>query len=160
MNYTVKIGKNAYQIKVSNNRVTVNGEPVYPRLIRLNNNGLFMLRQDDRDVEVHLQEKEGGAVEVVIGGQRVMAHVDTPQRRERLKKDGPQAGSVLAPMPGLVVSVNVHEGEDVQQGQVLAVLESMKMQMQMRAPIDGRVTRVAARNGTQVDKGALLVQIE
>jgi len=160
VNYTVKIGKNEYQIKVHHNRVVVNGEPVSSRLIRLNNNGLYLLRHDDRDVEVHIQEKEAGALEVVIAGQRVVAHVDTPQRRERRKKEGPQAGTVVAPMPGLVVSVNVKEGEDVQQGQVLAVLESMKMQMQMRAPIEGRVTRVPTRNGAQVEKGALLVQIE
>lgn len=160
MNYTVKIGKNEYQIKVNNNRVTVNGEPVHSRLIRLNNNGLYVLRHDDRDVEVHIQDTEAGVVEVVIAGQRVVAQVDTPQRRERRKKDGPQAGTVMAPMPGLVISVNASEGDEVQQGQVLAVLESMKMQMQMRAPIAGRVTRVAARNGAQVEKGTLLVQIE
>jgi biotin carboxyl carrier protein len=78
----------------------------------------------------------------------------------RRQKDGPQAGALLAPMPGIVISVAVKEGDTVERGQVLAVLESMKMQMQMRAPISGRVTRVAARPAAQVEKGALLVQID
>ena len=118
------------------------------------------MRHEQRDVEVHLQEQENGAIEVIIGTQRVVARVDSPQQREMRRKDTPQLGTVQAPMPGLVLSVNVAEGDSVEPGQVLAVLESMKMQMQMRAPVGGKVTRVVARSGAQVDKGALLVQIE
>ena len=160
MNYTVTIGNNAYQIKVLNNRLVINGAPVHSRLIRLNSNGLYVLRHEQNDVEVHLQEQEAGTIEVIIGAQRVVARIETPNRREPRKKDSPQAGAVIAPMPGLVLSVNVSEGDEVQQGQVLAVLESMKMQMQMRAPIHGRVVRVPTRPAAQVEKGALLIQIE
>ncbi len=160
MNYNVTIGNNQYQVKIINNRVVVNGVPVTSRLIRLNGNGLYILRHEQRDVEVHLQEQASGSIEVVIGAQRVVAKVEAPNRREPRRREAQQAGTVLAPMPGLVLEVHVSEGEEVQQGQVLAVLESMKMQMQMRAPIAGRVTRVAARPTTQVDKGALLVQID
>lgn len=160
MNYTVTIGSNKYQVKINNNRVTVNGVPVNSRLIQLNANGLYLLRHEDRDVEVHLQEQSSGAVEAIIGAQRIVARVESPQRREPRKRDTPQLGTVQAPMPGLVLSVNVTEGDCVEQGQVLAVIESMKMQMQMRAPVSGRVARVAARNGMQVEKGGLLVQIE
>jgi biotin carboxyl carrier protein len=63
-------------------------------------------------------------------------------------------------MPGLVSAVMVKEGETVERGQVLAVLESMKMQMQMRAPISGRITRVAVKPAGQVEKGTLIVQID
>jgi biotin carboxyl carrier protein len=48
----------------------------------------------------------------------------------------------------------------VEKGQVLVLLESMKMQMQMRAPIAGRVSKVAVQRGAQVEKSTLLVQID
>ena len=62
-------------------------------------------------------------------------------------------------MPGLVVEVNVSEGETVEKGHILAVVESMKMQMQMRAAVTGRVSKVAVKSGEQVQKGQLLVLV-
>jgi biotin carboxyl carrier protein len=63
-------------------------------------------------------------------------------------------------MHGLVVDVPVHEGDCVEKGQTLVVLESMKMQMQLRSPRPGKVSKVAVQSGSQVEKGALLVQFE
>ena len=62
-------------------------------------------------------------------------------------------------MPGLVVENLVKEGDVVEVGKPLVVLESMKMQMEMRAPISGRVEKVAVQPKSQVDKGAVLVVI-
>ena len=62
-------------------------------------------------------------------------------------------------MPGVVIQVLAEAGDAVEKDQVLAVLESMKMQMQVRAPFAGRVKRVNAMAGAQVEKGSLLVQI-
>jgi len=70
------------------------------------------------------------------------------------------AGSLNAPMHGLVVDVAVHEGDSVEKGQTLVVLESMKMQMQLRSPTPGKVSKVTVQSGCQVEKGALLVQFE
>jgi biotin carboxyl carrier protein len=64
-----------------------------------------------------------------------------------------------APMPGLIVETLVKEGDLVETGQIIVVEESMKMQMQLRAPLGGRVEKVAAQPGAQVEKGALLVKI-
>jgi biotin carboxyl carrier protein len=63
-------------------------------------------------------------------------------------------------MHGLVVDVAVHVGDTVEKGQTLVVLESMKMQMQLRSPRPGKVTNVTVQSGNQVEKGALLVQFE
>jgi biotin carboxyl carrier protein len=70
------------------------------------------------------------------------------------------AGCLSAPMHGLVVDVPVHAGDTVEKGQTLVVLESMKMQMQLRSPRPGKVSKVAVQSGSQVEKGALLVQFE
>jgi acetyl/propionyl-CoA carboxylase alpha subunit len=66
---------------------------------------------------------------------------------------------LIAPMPGLVVRVNVREGDQVQQGQGLVVMEAMKMENELRATSSGVVKTVHARPGTAVDKGAVLIEL-
>ena len=63
-------------------------------------------------------------------------------------------------MHGLVVEVPVHTAIRVEKGQTLVVLESMKMQMQLRSPRPGKMAKVTVQPGNQVEKGALLVQFE
>ena len=66
---------------------------------------------------------------------------------------------LVAPMPGLVVRVNVAEGDTVAAGQGLVVMEAMKMENELRAPAAGTVTRVLATPGSAVEKGAVLVEL-
>jgi biotin carboxyl carrier protein len=66
-------------------------------------------------------------------------------------------GEVVTQMPGAVVRVLVAEGQAVHKGQVLVVVEAMKMENELRAPIDGTVARVAVSAGQAVEAGALLV---
>jgi propionyl-CoA carboxylase alpha chain len=70
------------------------------------------------------------------------------------------AGSLVAPMPGSVVRVLVTEGDTVEVGRQLVVLEAMKMQHPVVAAVAGRVTAVKAAEGQQVDAGTVLVVIE
>ncbi len=69
-----------------------------------------------------------------------------------------QAGgdSVVAPMPGRIIDVRVQAGDAVQRGDVLLVLEAMKVQMRLTAPRDGTIARVGAAQGDLVDDGAVL----
>jgi propionyl-CoA carboxylase alpha chain len=69
------------------------------------------------------------------------------------------AGSLLAPMPGSVVSVLVAEGDPVERGAPLLVLEAMKMQHSVPAPADGVVASLRVRPGTQVEAGAVLAVV-
>ena len=62
-------------------------------------------------------------------------------------------------MPGTIVSVNVSDGQAVKKGDVLVVLEAMKMENEIKAPADGTVTSVAVSKGESVDTGATLVTI-
>ncbi|WP_428116972.1 acetyl/propionyl/methylcrotonyl-CoA carboxylase subunit alpha [Candidatus Poriferisodalis sp.] len=83
--------------------------------------------------------------------------------RERSRFPDPDAeaveGGLVAPMPGKVLMVNVSEGDRVSAGQVLVVMEAMKMEHQIAAPADGGVSEVRAAVGDQVDNGELLVVI-
>jgi biotin carboxyl carrier protein len=72
----------------------------------------------------------------------------------------PRTNAVRAAMPGLVVSVAVAAGDAVAAGQLLLVLEAMKMQNPVCAPRNGRVARVLVAAGVQVEGGAALVELE
>ena len=66
---------------------------------------------------------------------------------------------VAAPMPGNILSVNVVAGDTVKKGQVLMILEAKKMENEIMAPCDGKVTAVAVTKGAAVESGALLCTI-
>ena len=67
--------------------------------------------------------------------------------------------AVNAPMPGTILKVNVQNGQAVKAGDVLVVLEAMKMENEILAPKAGTVTQVAVQKGSNVDTGAPLVVI-
>ena len=71
----------------------------------------------------------------------------------------PAAGSVCAPMPGTILSVNVRVGDTVKKGSVLAILEAMKMENEIQAPSDGTVTAVHVTPNTSVDTGSPIVTL-
>ena len=73
---------------------------------------------------------------------------------------GGGGGRILASMPGRVVRVPVHVGDTVPPNGVVAVLEAMKMENDVRSPSGGRVVQVAVQEGVAVEAGALLVQVE
>ena len=66
---------------------------------------------------------------------------------------------VTAPMPGTILKVNVTQGAAVKKGDILVVLEAMKMENEIMAPKDGTVVQVLATKGSNVDTGAALVVI-
>lgn len=67
--------------------------------------------------------------------------------------------AVKAPMPGVIVKVAVQQGQAVKAGQVLVVLEAMKMENEIVAPRAGTVTQIVAGKGASVDSGAPLVML-
>ena len=70
------------------------------------------------------------------------------------------AGSLLAPMPGSVISVRAAVGDTVQEGQAILVMEAMKMQHTIAAPYAGTVTELSATAGQQVEAGTVLAVVE
>lgn len=65
---------------------------------------------------------------------------------------------ILAPMPGIILEVNVSEGDEVKQGDYLCVLEAMKMENALAAPRDGIIKSVNITKGETVDKGKMLIE--
>lgn len=119
----------------------------------------------------------GGAVEVTVDGRSetvwVAVHRDTVYVHARGRawtlevtnpaearlRTGGGADAALAPMPGVVIALRVAPGEQVSAGQVLAVIESMKLQTEIKAPRDGVVDRVLVGVGDGFAQGAALVHL-
>jgi biotin carboxyl carrier protein len=70
------------------------------------------------------------------------------------------AQSIKAPMPGTVIALRVADGDQVEAGQVLVVLEAMKMENTVPAPAAGRVAKVMVEAGRQVQRGDTLVELD
>jgi biotin carboxyl carrier protein len=76
---------------------------------------------------------------------------------------GPQTEwgkEIRAPMTGRLVAVNVKIGDRVSEGSVLAILEAMKMEYRLEAPVEGIVAEVQARAGDLVDLGQIILRLE
>ena len=68
--------------------------------------------------------------------------------------------AITSPMPGNILAVNVQPGDAVKKGQVLMILEAMKMENEIMCPRDGKVVSVAVNKGAAVDSGAVLCTIQ
>ncbi len=77
------------------------------------------------------------------------------------EKPAPAAGdgAIKAPLTGSITTINVKAGDTVKKGQVLMILEAMKMENEILAPSDGKVVSVAVNTGKQVDAGDVLCVI-
>ena len=70
------------------------------------------------------------------------------------------AGGLVAPMPGKVVDLKVKTGSKVKKGDTLVILEAMKMEHQVKAPEDGKITKVLIKKDDQLENGALLMVLD
>ncbi len=70
------------------------------------------------------------------------------------------ATTVKAPMPGTILDINVNVGDTVERGQVLCILEAMKMENEIMSPKDGKIATINTSKGASVDAGELLFSIE
>lgn len=70
-----------------------------------------------------------------------------------------KTNSIKAPMPGIILSVNIEENQEVKEGETLLILEAMKMENAIIAPKDGVVKSIFIKSGETVDKGVLLIEL-
>ena len=140
-------------------RVTIGGKAhVVEGLVGL----VLRVRVDARPVEATAR-LEGETIVIELAGRAYVFRRHggrAPRLAKRVAGGGPRHGEVHAPMPGLVVEVLAGVGEEVQAGHPVVVVEAMKMQNALAAPISGRVAAVSVSAGTAVESGQLLLVIE
>ncbi len=123
--------------------------------------GIYSVLIEGRSFEARIERTEE-AWAVTIGGRRFEIEVADPRRLSRRSHRFDHAGRqrVTAPMPGRVVRVLVAEGDAVEAGQGIAVIEAMKMQNELKATKSGRVAALSVREGATVAAGEVLAVIE
>jgi biotin carboxyl carrier protein len=123
--------------------------------------GIYSVLLDGRSFEARIERTEDQWA-VTIGRQRFVLDVVDPRRRGRQRRGlaGEGRQRLASPMPGKVVRVLVAQGDQVDAGQGILVIEAMKMQNEMKAPRAGRVVTLSAEEGATVAAGQILAVIE
>ena len=120
---------------------------------------------DGEEFEVEV-EREGDAWRVLVGGKEYSIQVDGGTHSETGRGSAgrssgrKRSGTISSPIPGKVVTMHVAVGDQVEEGEVLLILEAMKMQNEIQAPIQGTVSEVNCESGDSVEANAPLVIIE
>lgn len=130
-------------------------------LSRVGGTDLYLLMIDNRPTEIYLERKRGGAL-VTIGRHVFDCDVALWRPGSKRGSGGTAAKGLVkisAPMTGGIVEVRVAPGEHVTRGQVVLVIESMKMNNELRSPAEGLVEQVAVSAGQRVTANELLVAI-
>jgi len=158
--YRIMIGENEYSIDISEKGIFINGEEIEANLLQLNEAGLYLLNHGDDKFELHMRVEGDNSYLVLADGKQILAQVASERNQSKSGILQASEKDLRAPMPGLVISVNVSMGDLVEEGDVLCVLESMKMQMAIHAPISGVIKEVPISADQRVEKDARLILIE
>lgn len=164
MKYITKVNGIDFEIDIRpDGKLLVNGEERHIDFLPFSDPSLFSLIMDNLSHEVLVDERDG-QFEVLIRGRLFTAEV-LDERTQLLGKHDSALDvdtgeiSIRAPMPGLVVAIPVSEGQEIKKGQTVVILESMKMQNELKAPRDGVVQRISATAGTSVEQNKVLVTL-
>lgn len=164
MRYHVTLRSRTYVIDVAGGAVTVDGERLEAHAAAIPGTPLLHLLLGKESWTVACQQLDGRRWALGAAGERVEVEVqdDRSKQIEVLTGQGrkPVVGGVVkAPMPGLVVRVEVTEGQAVELGEGLVVVEAMKMENELRASHKGVVEAVHVKAGDRVEKGTALVTL-
>lgn len=163
--YKVKVNdKHEFELAEENNVFSLSGRNLELDSRALANGHLHLIHEHrSYRAEIVSELYEDKIVVVKINGR--LYHVAVEDQFDRLLKAmglsgkaGKLALEIKAPMPGLVLSVNVTEGQEIKKGDSLLVLEAMKMENMLKATTDGMVKKIFAARGDKVEKGQVLIE--
>ena len=120
--------------------------------------GRLTLEHEGRVIEAVVVKVQAGRYEVWLDGER---HLVEAERKRQGGGSNESEDVLVAPMPAKVVRIAVAQGDSVEDGQTLVVLESMKMELGVTAPRNGRIKSIGAFEiGAIVPAGTVLVELE
>ena len=164
MKYITTLGDREYTIEIiDENRVSVDGVVYEIDFESISGQPVFSLLFDGKSHEAYVYPDED-QWEVLLNGILYPVLVED-EREKRLRSSyGSHPSSfgeyyLKAPMPGLVISIPVSDGMEVAEGDVLVILESMKMQNELKSPKAGVVSRVRVNQGDNVERKQTLMSV-
>jgi acetyl/propionyl-CoA carboxylase alpha subunit len=166
MKYFVRRGSTTHEVILDGETVTFDGTSLRAHLETIEGTPVQLVAIGEQVHRVLVRRgAERGSYDLSIDGHRVA--VEALDERARTIRDmsgatgrpiGP--AHLTAPMPGMIVRLNVKEGDQVRAGQGLVVMEAMKMENELRAAASGTVLRILVSPGNAVEKGAILLEME
>jgi biotin carboxyl carrier protein len=164
MRYYVTLEGRSFTVDLNQDGILVDGQPITVELNNAQSGGIRRLVVDGRSHALHLSGSDGkGEWDFHLDGERFTASAENERKHAIAamtgasnRAQGPKP--VKAPMPGLVVRVEVQPGDEVLAGQGVVIIEAMKMENELRAETAGRVSKVHVNAGQPVEKGALLIE--
>ncbi|MEM6522504.1 MAG: biotin/lipoyl-containing protein [Bacteroidota bacterium] len=162
--YSAKIENREYNITIDRNGITLNGKPFEWDVKQLGENSYHIIKGDvSYNLEVESWSADEKIAHVKINGKQVV--VEAKDKLDLLleelgmdKLSSSQVNDIKAPMPGLILSLSVEEGQEVKQGDPLLILEAMKMENVIKSPNDGIIKSIKAGQGDSVEKNQVLIQ--
>jgi biotin carboxyl carrier protein len=164
LKYVIDVEGKTFDIVVGRGgRVWVNDEPYTVDFRGVTALSRYSLLVDYRSYEALVERDVEEECRVVVAGRPYRASLLNRRGagRENLATSrAPSVGEVQAPLPGLLVGVPVAVGQRVTEGDVVAVLESMKMNLELHAPWSGVVQALHGTLGTEVGQGEVLAVVK
>lgn len=116
---------------------------------------------DGKEYSVKVEELDSGKLKVYFNSETFEVETKSDIEKELFeeiekKESSKEKGVIVAPLPGIVFSVDVKAGEKVKKGRKLISLMAMKMENEVTAPIDGEVKEIRVQKGDTVNKGDVL----
>lgn len=166
MLYYVTIGDRTFEVDLAGDTPHIDGAPVEADLARIPGTDLRHLLLDAASHPLVAERgEERGVWSLHLDGARFEVEVVDERTRTIRAMTGASARAqgprpIRAPMPGLIVRVEVEPGDWVRPGQGVVIIEAMKMQNELKAESEGRVAKVLVEAGQAVEKGATLIELE
>ncbi len=164
MKYITMVNNQEYVIEIDHDdTIVVNGERYAIDFHSLPDGGVVSLLLNNRSYEAVVDERDE-TWEVLVRGELYSVTVQDERAYRLAKARGVETavhGDVIikSPMPGIIIAAPAAEGDVVQKGDKIIILESMKMENELRAPRDGVVARVQVKPGDSVEKDQVLAVI-
>jgi pyruvate carboxylase subunit B len=165
MKYVVLLDGQTIEVEVEGDRVTVDGQSHSASLGLIHGTPLRQLLIDGRPLTLSVEAIGRGRWALTPKGERwEMEVLDERTRHIRSLAVGGDrgrvAGALKAPMPGLVVRIQVQPGQEVDAGAPLVVLEAMKMENELKAPGPAVIKAIRVTPGDAVEKGQVLLELD
>ncbi len=166
----ININGNDYQAEYDRNDNTpifINGKPMNIELIKDFGSNIYSFIVNQKLVQIELDLKPNGPGYISMDSLTHEIEITDETKRlleQFIKESGiggaDAAGIIAAPMPGMVVKILCSEGDTVNQGDKIIIVEAMKMENALAAPISGVIKKIYVTEEQPVDKDVLLLEIE